>query len=165
MGNEADFERSSHDSGLDGDAPRLQLFAEFVDLAAVALGWTLGRGGRVVYESFSFLGGLAARFLAFVSFAVERLGDGRGAAHITEQQNFYFEVSSFGADLEELTYANFARRLDGLVTDFDLAEFAGAGGEGARFAEARGPKPFIDADGGHDGWCLSLGYWLLAAGF
>jgi hypothetical protein len=154
---------------------RLQVFAEFVNSAAIPLGRTLCRGWRVVHEGFSFLGGLASGFLTLVGFAVESLGYGCGAAHIAQQQDFHLKVPAFGADLEELAYANFAGRFDGLVAGFDSAKFAGPGGKGARLKKARSPEPLVDADAGHGGGsgvrfqvsgfrcqALASGCWLLA---
>jgi hypothetical protein len=59
----------------------LVVAAEAVDEAAVALAGTFGRstvGDRA--EEFALFGGFAACFLTVFGFAVEGLGDGRGAA-------------------------------------------------------------------------------------
>jgi hypothetical protein len=122
--------------------------AELVESAAVALGGTGGGGGGEVHHGLAFLGGLAASFTAGVGFLVERLRDGGGSAEVTEGEDVDFELAAFGTDLEAIAEVDVAAGFDWLMVALDAAEFAGAGGLGAGFEEARRPEPFVDA-GGH----------------
>src|SRR5580700_3373233 len=122
--------------------------AELVEFAAVAFGRAGCGGGSEMHHGFSFLGGLAASFTAGVGFAVERLRDGGGSAEVAEGEDVDFELAAFGADLEAIADVNVAAGFDRLVVGLDAVEFAGAGGLGAGFEEARRPEPFVDA-GGH----------------
>lgn len=73
--------------------------AQAEELAAVALGG-LGFGdGFELRHGFARVGGFEAEFAAKVGFAVEGLGDGRGAADFAEEQDLDLEVAAFVADL------------------------------------------------------------------
>jgi hypothetical protein len=119
------------------------------DVAAVAFG--RASGGKL----FEFLHGsaLGGNFLAELSagfgFAVESLGDGGWAADIAEEQDFYVKFSAVVGHAEHVGDANLTRWFGGLIVGLHASELAGAGREGASFEKARGPEPFIDADGGH----------------
>jgi hypothetical protein len=113
----------------------------------VALGGAACGDGRELLHGLSLGGQLEARFLAGFGFGVESLGDGGGAAHLAEGEDLDVEFAAFIADVEHVSDADFA---GGLGLDFvgvDAAEVARFGGEGAGLEEARGPEPFVDADG------------------
>jgi len=98
-------------------------------------------------SGFALFGSLEAGGAAGLGFAVERLGHGRRAADLTELQHLDFEKACFCFDLKQIGDADLAGRLGGLPVRGDAAEVTRPGRERSGFEEARGPKPFIDAQG------------------
>ena len=130
--------------------PGLASLAELNDAAAIALvGAACGQllplvGGFALGSDFETL------LAAGLGFAVERLGNRRGAANVAEKKDFDFKLAAFVGDAQHVSDADVARGLGGdLSVGLNAAEFAGAGGEGTGLEEARGPEPFVDANGGH----------------
>lgn len=119
--------------------------AEAVDEAAVALGRPGGGSRLEVKARFALLGDEAAGFAALLGFTVEAVRDGSGTADFTEGEDFDFEVPALVFDGEEVADANLAGGAGRLVVRLDAIQIAGLGGERARFEEARGPEPFVDA--------------------
>ena len=75
--------------------------------------------------------------------------DGGRASGFAEGEDFDLEEAALICDLQHVADADIASGLGGDAVGEDAADVAGFGGKGAGLEEARGPEPFIDADGGH----------------
>ena len=107
------------------------------------------RQRRVLLHGLALFGEFEARFAAGIRLAVERLGNGGGAAHLAEFQNLDLEQAAFIFNLQHVAGVDIARWLGAHAAGEDAADVAGLAGEGAGLEEARGPEPLVDADGIH----------------
>ena len=129
--------------------PRLCFAAELDDLSSVSLGGAAIGEGREFLHGFALGGKFEAGFTARVCFAIEGLCDCGGAAGFAEDEDFDLEEAALICDLQHVADADVTGGLGGDAVGEDAADIAGFGGEGAGLEEARGPEPFIDANGGH----------------
>ena len=123
--------------------------AKLDDAATVALGGAPDRSGHEHALGFALLGHFLPQFAAFVGFAIERLRDGCGTANIAKGEYFDREVSAVVGNAERVSHVDLAGGFRRLVVGLDASELAGFLGQSTRLEEAGGPKPDIDADGGH----------------
>ena len=99
-------------------------------------------------RGFALSGYLKALRAAGVGFAVESLRNRGRTANLTEKQDFDFKFAAFIGDAQHVSDPHVARRLGGnLSVGLNSPEFTGAGREGSRLEEARGPEPFVNANG------------------
>ena len=128
----------------------LSFAAELDDAAAVALGGAaLGEGGELLH-GLAFGGEVEAGCLALFGFAIEGLGDGSGAAHVAELEDFNVELAALVADDKVVAHMDLAGGLGLDAVGVNAAQLAGLLGQGAGPEEAGGPEPLVDAHGGHD---------------
>jgi len=85
-----------------------ELAAEAVDPAAVAFRWAASGSRREVQAGFTFLGELAASFLAGFCLAIKLLRSSSRSADIAQAQNLDFEVAPFGLDRQHVADADLA---------------------------------------------------------
>ena len=74
-----------------------------------------------MHHGLAFLGGFAAGLFAGFGLAIEGLRDCGGAADVADAEDFYFEFSAFGANLQEFRRPDVTRRFYRLVVRFDSA--------------------------------------------
>jgi len=118
--------------------------AEANDAAAVAFGGSAeGRGGEVE-SGFAFLGKFSPGIAAGIGLLVECLGDCGWSAHITQGEDFDFEVSALIFYRERVADADFTGGAGSLLIRLNAAEFTGFCSEGAGLEEARRPEPFVE---------------------
>jgi hypothetical protein len=123
--------------------------AELDDSAAVAFGRASCGQLFELAHSFALGCNFLAEFAAGVGLAVEGLGDGSGAAHFAEEENFDFEVTALVGDTQHVADADFARGFGSLAVGFDPAEFTGMCGKRACLEKSCRPQPLVDAHRGH----------------
>jgi len=119
-------------------------------VAAIALRWPAGGELLELPHGFVLGRGFEAQLFAGFGLAIESLRDGCRPAHFAQKQNLDFELSTGTGDIQHVPDSNFARSFGWLAIPADAAEIAGLRGQSPRLEESGGPKPFVDADGGHD---------------
>lgn len=119
------------------------------DAAAIAFGGATRRSRNEVQSGPALFCKFPARFAAGFGFAIELLRNGRGSADVAQAQDFHFEVSAVVFNREKIPDPDFAGGAEGLMIGFDAPQFTRFPGECARFEEARGPKPFVEANPVH----------------
>ena len=92
---------------------------------------------------------MQARFAAGIGFAVKVLRHGGWTAHSADEQNLDLKDPALIFNAQLVAGANLAGGLGAEAVRLNAAHVAGARGHGARFEEARGPKPLVDAHGRH----------------
>jgi len=119
------------------------------DAAAVTFGGPALGEPDILFECLAFLGEVETRFAAGIGLAKERLRHGRGAARRARKQNFDLEDAALVFNAQLVSCAYLAGRLGAHPVRLNAANVTGARGQSARFEEARGPKPFVDANRVH----------------
>ena len=126
-----------------------------MDETAVAFGWAFGwRAVSHGAEELAFFGSFSASLFALLSFAVEGLGDGGGAALLAEGEDLDVELAAFVFDVQQIADADLTSRLGRLAVREDALELAGFGGLLASLEEAGGPEPLVDAGSCHSFYFL-----------
>ena len=115
-----------------------------------------GRSSCHRTEKFSLFNSFEASFLAFVSLAVERLGDRGRTTLLAEGENLDVIFSPFVLDVEHVADTDLACWLGRLAIRQNTLQLAGLGGLFAGLEEACRPKPFVDAGSGHAGIVVDL---------
>jgi len=118
--------------------------AKLNDAPAVALGGAALGQPHVLLHRLAIRREMQTRFAACVGFAVKGLRHGGGTAHSADQQNLNLKNPALVFNSELVAGANFAGGFGPLSVRLNAANVAGARGHGARFEEARGPKPLIE---------------------
>jgi len=129
-------------------ACKLIALLQLVEFAAVAFGRAAFAGEHGRKPKAVVLTRLGTRRGGRGRFGVECLSNRGGAAEVAESEDLDFKFAAFRFNAEHDAGDDVARGFDVLAVVLDAAEVAGFGGERARFVEAGGPEPLIEADGG-----------------
>ena len=119
--------------------------AELDDAPAVAFGGPPLGNADVLLKGLTLLGEVETCFATGVGFAIKRLSDGGGPAHRADEKDFDLKDATLVLDAQLVSGANLASGLCAQAVRLNAADITGARGHGARFEEARSPKPFVDA--------------------